>query len=496
MRTARVFLFAIVSLSIFNEATAETGELAIVTRDEAALRGAPRASGAVQALIWQGEVLEVRGERLDYLQVYDHSRERAGFVRAEEVRRLALAPEEAPELLAIVRFLRNTPSREALGIGFAAAYLRAAPAESLRGAGGVEALDALGTFADRLAQRASAASGLSKPAQATLSAQLEVASRYGVRFTSSERAGAVRLCYDGEAFGRVLAMKSTAEQRARAALALTRPECVADELAPRERRRTDEWRAEVLDQVDAAALPGYLRNRIRMRRAAVWGALAYQLARAGDAGQAAAERALTELAAIDKPELAHEDARAYAEAAIRVNASRWASSADTDTNAAPGKGPRLIALPGQAGETCLLLIDPQHGPASPLARRCTYGIAWMASATANREGTALALAVQPAEAWRELWIFRRTKSGWSVRALPPAAAAPNAGYAEFAGWVPGGAQILVAREALAEGRLRRSFELLRLDTLATVRQAAEPDALGAFRRWRDPSWAQSTLAMR
>ena len=104
--------------------------------------------------------------------------------------------------------------------------------------------------------------------------------------------------------------------------------------------------------------------------------------------------------------------------------------------------------------------------------------------------------MQQAEAWRELWIFRKTASGWNVRALPPAAAAPEVGYAEFAGWVPGGAQILVAREALAEGKLKRRFELMRLDTLAVVRQAGEPDALGAFQRWQDPSWKQHTLAMR
>jgi hypothetical protein len=473
---------------------AETSQLAIVTRDEAPLRGAPRASGAVQAVIWQGEVLEVRGERLDYLQVYDHSRERAGFVRADEVRRIALTPQEAPELLAIVRFLRLNPGRESLGIGFAAAYLRAASAEALQGEAGIEVLDALGTFADRLAQRASAASGLSKAAQAALSAHLEVAARYGVRFTSSERGGRMQLCYDGEAFGRVLAMPSTAEQRARAALALTRAQCVPDELRPLERRRMDEWRAEVLDRVDAAALAGYLKNRIHMRRAAVWSALAYELARQGDAADAAASRSLAELASVDKSELAHEDARAYAEAAMRVNASRWASVAEP--LAAPGRGPQIVAVPGAPGETCLLLIDPKHGPASPLARRCTYGIAWTASATTNREGTALALAVQPGEAWRELWIFRKSRTGWSVRALPPAAAAPGVGYAEFAGWVPGGSQILVAREALAEGKLRRSFELMRLDTLAAVRQAGEPEALGAFRRWQDPSWKQNTLSMR
>jgi len=80
--------------------------------------------------------------------------------------------------------------------------------------------------------------------------------------------------------------------------------------------------------------------------------------------------------------------------------------------------------------------------------------------------------------------------------LPPAATPPAIGYAEFAGWVPGGAQVLVAREALARGRHQRSFQVLRLDTLAAVRQASDPGALGAFRRWQDAAWKQQTLSLR
>ena len=59
------------------------------------------------------------------------------------------------------------------------------------------------------------------------------------------------------------------------------------------------------------------------------------------------------------------------------------------------------------------------------------------------------------------------------------ATTPDVGYAEFAGWVPGGKQMLVAREAQGEGKYKRIFEVLRLDTLATERQACDP---GAARR--------------
>ena len=64
---------------------------------------------------------------------------------------------------------------------------------------------------------------------------------------------------------------------------------------------------------------------------------------------------------------------------------------------------------GQPGETCVLLVDGKHGADHPLARRCTYGTVWTASARANAGGTALTLAVQPLAAWRELWMFRATR---------------------------------------------------------------------------------------
>ena len=94
-----------------------------------------------------------------------------------------------------------------------------------------------------------------------------------------------------------------------------------------------------------------------------------------------------------------------------------------------------------------------------------------------------------------MWLFRKTGGEWSVRVLPPAATVPEVGYAEFAGWVPGGTQMLVAREAVGEGKVRRNFELLRLDTLLPLRQASDPSGLGAFQRWQDPAWKRQTLSL-
>lgn len=469
--------------------------IAIVTRDQTALRAAPRASAPSLAVLWQGEALEVRGERLDYLQVWDHRRERGGFVRASQVRRTTLKPEEAPGLLSVVRFLHDTTGAEALGIGFAAAYIRAAPPEALNGEAGIEALDVLGAFADRLARRASSGVPQNKAAQAMLSAHLEVAAHYGVGFASHERAGRMQVCYDGDAFLRVLAMPSNPAQRARAALALTREECVAADLPPLGRLRVDEWRAGVLDRVDAAALPNHLKNRVLMRRAGVWSGLAYRRARSIDreAAAAAADRALAELAGIVKMELTEEDVPTYNDAAMRVGASRWASS---PAPAAADRQPQLATAPGKPGETCIWLVDAKNDAAHALASRCTYGIVWMASATLNREANALALAVQQTETWRELWVFRKSVKGWTIRVLPPAAAAPEVGYSEFAGWVPGGAKMLVAREARGEGKYRRRFEVVRLDTLAIEMQASEPGALRTFQRWHDASWKRETLSVR
>ncbi|MBC5784017.1 hypothetical protein H8N03_13785 [Ramlibacter sp. USB13] len=468
---------------------------AIVATDQAVLRASPRDSAAAQVQLWQGEALEVRGERLGYLQVWDHQRERGGYVRADQVRRVALTPAEAPDLLAVLRFLREAPGAESLGIGLAAAWVQAAPAESVRGAAGAEALDALGVFAQRLAQRASAGGAASKQAQLALSAHLDVAARYGVKFASYESEGRMRICYDGDAFQRVLALPANGEQKARAALALTQAECMDPALQPLQRHKANLWRAEVLDRVEIANVPPHVRNRLLLRRASVWSTLAYEQARLGEPAHLAAQRALDELAMARKEDLAEEDLAAWNEAAMRVNASRWAALPGSAV-AADGKRPWIVTQPGQPGETCVLLVDGQHGPSQPLARRCTYALVWPQSATLNREGNALALAVQPMEAWRELWLFRRQGKQWAIDVLPPATFTPQLGYAEFAGWVPGGQQVLVAREARGEGRYRRSYEVVGLDSLATQKQSPEAGALGPFQRWQDPAWKRMTVSVR
>lgn len=473
--------------------------IAIVTQDQSALRSAPRESAPQQVVLAQGDSLEIRGHKGDYLQVYDHRRERAGFVRATQVRSQSLKPEAAPELLSVVRFLRDTPGAESLGIAYAAAFLRAAPAEAING----EVFDALGAMAERLARRASARQG--KAGGDALAAHLDVAASYGVEMLSFEREGQVQLCYNGDAHRRVLALPATDSQKALAALALTQHACVAPTLNPVDRFALDNWRAEVLDRVEMRELPEVLKNRLHLRKAGVWASLAFQRARRAEwapaSVQAAAARALQELAAVNKTELADTDAAPYSDAAIRVGASRWGAepylAGDPAGHAAQPITQLSVRLsPGQPGETCVHLVDAKHDTQAPLFIRCTYGVVWAASSRINRQGTALALAVQPLDTWREMWVFQQGPKGWGVDIVPPALDNPNLGYVEFAGWVPGNTQMLAAREAKVDGRYKTSFEVLRTSTLEVEKQADQPKNLSLFYRWQDAQWKGQTVSLR
>jgi hypothetical protein len=460
--------------------------LAIVTQDQTALRAAPRDAAQQQAVLWQGESVEIRGEKADYIQVYDHRLERGGYIKASQLRSVSLEAADAPQLLSIVRFLRDTPGAESLGIAYAAAYLKAAPAADIK----AEPFDALGSMADRLARKASVRQG--KAEDPALSGHLDVVASYGVNLQSFERDGRIQLCYDGEAFRRVFALNGNEEQKARAALAMTRSECINPALPPAERDLIDKWRAEALERATLFNLPEYVKNRVHMRRAGVWSAIAFERARRGEAPQEAANRALDELAVVNKSELTDEDQASYSDAALRVGASRWAAEPVLPA----GKGLHVATRAGQPGETCVMLLDAKHDEQNPITSRCTYGVVWTASASSNAQGNALALAVQPLDSWRELWVFHQTAGTWSIDVLPPAATDPNLGYIEFAGWVPGRAQMLTASEAKLDTRFKRSFANIKLDTMEVDKQADKPASLSTVYRWQDPSWKRVTVSLR
>jgi hypothetical protein len=468
--------------------------LAIIAQDNVPLRSAPSRGAQQQSVLWAGETVEVRRERLDYLFVYDYRRERGGYVHASMLRPIEVDAAHAPDLLATARFLRDAPGSEAIGIAYTAAYLKAAPADAIT----VEAWHALGTMADRLAARASARAGRAHDAK--LAAQLETVKAYGIGFETFERDERVQICYDGDAFTRVLRMQATPVQRAEAAIALSRPECIDPSRGPVETTALQSWQVKILDGIELRELPLLLKNRIHMRRAGLWASLAFAETREGRAGLEAGARALDALASVAGPEVTEDDRNAYAEAAVRVGASRWA--AELNTVRAPD-GLRIATRDGASpGETCVQLLEGPADKPTQLVERCTYGTVWTASASPNQQGTALALAVQTLPSWRELWVFRKVPKkkdapeSWVVNVLPPDATGPDIGYAEFAGWVPGKARLLVAREARVAGKWQRSFELVRLDTLTTVSKAGEPEHLSTFYRFQSPDWKQLTVSLR
>ena len=151
--------------------------------------------------------------------------------------------------------------------------------------------------------------------------------------------------------------------------------------------------------------------------------------------------------------------------------------------------------PAEPGQTCVSLQDSRRPGAAPLVRRCTYGIVRLGSIRSLPQGPAWVLAVQPLESWRELWVFHRASDGWAVDVLSPGLENPDKGYVDFAGFVPGTRRLLVAKEVKERGRFRRSFEELRLDDLAVVRQAGSPELLTDFGRWQDAAWRRDSLAL-
>ncbi len=360
--------------------------LAIVVQDHAALRAAPRSSATELTRLWQGDVLEVRGEHAGYLKVYDYRRERGGYLRSDAARPVELSETAAPDLLAVLRFLRETPGSEALGISYGAAYLKAEPPQATT----AEPFDAMAQMAERLADQASGSTNH----LADFAAHLEVVEQFGVRMRSFERSGRMRVCYDGELFRRVLTLPAAQpEERARAALGLTRPDCIDPDLGPVPRAVIDSERSRLLEQVKDGELNAMTRSRLHARRAGVWAALAYEQDRRREPAGAAAERALAELLSVRADDLGETLRPEYVDAVLRVSAIRWAGALP-----APQPGPlTLSATPGSPGQTCIALEDTRRPRAAAIIQRCTYGLVRMASLHAIPQAPALVLAVQPLE---------------------------------------------------------------------------------------------------
>jgi hypothetical protein len=383
----------------------------------------------------------------------------------------------------VLRFLREIPGSEALGISYGAAYLKAITPRAMT----AEPFDAIAQMAERLADQASGTEH-----GGDFAPHLEVVEQFGVRMRSFERNGRMRVCYNGELFRRVLAFAGAQPQeRAHAVLGLTRPDCIDPDLGPVPRASLNTERAQLLDQIKEDDLSAILRSRLHARRAAVWASLAYADDRRREPAGAAAQRALAELLAVHPDDLGDDRRSEYLDAVLRVGAIRWAGALP-----APQPGPLVLsAAPGDPGQTCVALEDTHRPHVIPIIRRCTYGIVRMASIQAIAQGSALVLAVQPLEGWRELWVFHERAGSWTIDVLSPGLENPEQGYVDFAGYAPGTRRLLIAREVKDGGRFRRSFEEVRLDDLALVRQASSPELLRDFGRWQDATWRRDTVAL-
>ena len=476
------------------------GQVAVVVEEPTTLRNAPRFDAAAQATLWRGDWVEVRGQGAGFLKVYDHRRERPGYLNPSQVRVYALDEATAPELRAIVRFLREAAGSESLGIAYAAMSLKAAPA----GQSPTEMLAAIGTMAERLARRASGRRAHAK--DAALAGELEVAASYGVQLAVVEGGGTaaqVRVCYDGEAWAAVLrSAVATPVERAQAALFLAGAGCAPPAASPAEERNRNDGRLSALGALDFAAeraLPPSLLGRVRLRRAEALAWRAFDEARRsnGDAAARAEAAAIRQLALCDRGLLVPEDGELYEQVAVKVAASRWA--AESAPGEKPGRPSALSFAPRAPGETCVR-VEARADSSPPIAaERCTYGVVWPSSLRWSPSGTVVTLAVQPLAAWTELWIVRRGADGkWAFETLIPATLDPGGavGYVESAGFSPDGKRLLVVREARAAGRPIRRFQVLTAATLAVERWSQSPDALAAFKRWGAPTWRAGTLALR
>lgn len=449
---------------------AATASTALVVPEQLPLRASPRDTAPVLTPLIRGEALEVRGQQGDWLQVWDHGRERGGFVRSGAL----LAVEREPAALLVqLRLARQQIGSEGLGLGLAAALIERADVDWLRGPQGAEMLEHLIALQERLATRVNAAQAGSNGA----ALQAQVAARYGHPLRQLARAdGSQWLCPAAEPAQLLRGLPGASpSQRARAALQLTAGECALGSL--------DE-RLALLQNIELKELTPPLRKSLLMRRAGLQASLAY--ARRADEAQArsAAQAALQDWLRLNPAEFDEDDQAMLREAAIRVAPMRWL--AQEPGSLKRGKLELQRVAGNSPGQSCLQIAQQMH---------CSHGLLLWNSLRAGPDGQSLLLAVQPLDGWTELW---RLGADGSLQVLPPAAATPGAaaiGIAEWAGVDRG--QLLVAREALIDSKALRRFETLPGNSLHAQPQrwAGEPMLLAAFQRGAAAEWkAGSPLA--
>lgn len=464
---------------------------AIVVEDNTVLRAAADDRAPRQADLAKGDWLELRGETDGFYQVWDHRHLRPGYVRPWRVRTYDVSESSAPDLRAVLMYLRDAPGSESLALSHAALYLKAAPPASV----GAEIFDAIGIAADRLARRAS---GGEAAIDASIATHVEVARSLGVRLEPVVIDEKVRVCYDGEAFRTVLATSDDPVRRARAALRLTSDSCLAPETPALAVAQWNEWRDGVLSRADPAGLPDWLAGELHLRRAEVLAWLAYTKARSGELAAAAAaeEGAIAQLALVSKERLLRESRSLHDATAVKVGASRFAVGAAT---AVVPEHPKLAFSLSRAADgraSFKVATREAKGKEPVVGEIATSGIVWPGSIQVSPDARTVAVAVQLTPTWSEIQVLRRSESGWIADPVVPSIDGPESGYVEPAGFTADGTGLLICRESFLKGKHERLFEVLRPATLTVARSAASMDMIRDFKRSASVAWRGETLAVR
>ena len=269
------------------------------------------------------------------------------------------------------------PGYESLGIGYAALSLRAAPA----GADTSEVFAAIGTMAERLARRASARRGRharTRTLRRARRGRRELRRQVRAVDPLDDRVGAARLCYDGEAWTRVLAAPAAAPaERARAALFLAVDPCRDPALPPAEARLWNDRRLRALESIDfaaAGALPASLGGRVRLRHAEALAWRAFDEARQGDAeaavargGGGGARAGARRSRACSPPRISTSTTRPRSASPPRAGRPRR-----RPRRAAARKTVGLVRRAAQPGETCVRVVSRRRRREGAPARRALH----------------------------------------------------------------------------------------------------------------------------
>ena len=496
--------------------------VAIVAEDPAVMRNAPRDDAAPQATLWRGDWLEVRGERPGSCRSTTTGTNGPATCAPRSCASTASTRRPRPSCARWCASCATPPAASR----WASATRRSTCARRRRAPTRARSSRRSAPWRRgwRGARRRGAPTG-GTPCRCRALSPRGVdgggadRGRRELRRPLSQRrpllaGGRARLCYDGEAWERVLASPAAPPlERARAALFLAGGECLDPALAGRRRgapgtiaasrrsSRSIRRRAGVPAYLGGAraAAPRRGAGLARLRRGAT-------RRRRRGVGRAPRAAAIRELALVDRGRARargprHLRRRRGARRRLALGergagrSRRCAPHVDHRRAARRRRELRAVVEPvgrgrGREGARARRALHLRRGLAERAAlvaggqRRDAGGAAaaGLDGALGDPRGPAQASAA-PANgngAAHVAW----TSSRWS-----PATVEPEAGYVEAAGFSPDGAHLLVVREARGPGHPPRRFQVLSVPTLAVEKQANSADGCSASSAGAPPGGA-------